>query len=303
VQPLRIACQNWTILWRALRAKVPDACYHADTPVTSVQAGNPEPVLTLAAGRDRFDVVIGADGYQSTVRPVITPGATLVPSGYGLWRGICPEDRLSAPALGALEKNFSTVVFPGGHGNAYLIPDASRPGKRLLNWGVYIVPPTRFIDLRLIPPGAVDDRLFGLLENVLARHFPALWANAIRLTGRDHVSVQPICDVTTPAYAHRRLVLAGDAGAVARPHTGSGATMALLDALALERWHRTAADWDTALDGYHLERGTAGNAQTELGRALGRAQVTGTPDWNSMSPADFDRWWSAFSASPDLIYR
>jgi 2-polyprenyl-6-methoxyphenol hydroxylase-like FAD-dependent oxidoreductase len=304
VQRMPGVCHNWAILWRALRAKVPDSAYLAGTPVTSIQAGTPEPYLTLPDGRgERFDVIIGADGYRSMTRSIVAPSATLVPSGYGLWRGACQEDLLSASALGAIDKEACTVVYPGGHSIAYLIPDHNRPGKRLLNWGVYIAPPVRLTDFRFIPPEAVDDELFGLLDNVLTNHFPALWAEAFRLTGREHISVQPIYDLATPAYAGSRIALIGDAGALARPHTASGATTALQDIFALERWCRTAQDWDGALDGYSRERCPAGNAQTALGRILGQAQVTGTPKWDDMSQADFERWWNAAISGQDFVLR
>jgi 2-polyprenyl-6-methoxyphenol hydroxylase-like FAD-dependent oxidoreductase len=302
VQRMPAAAQNWATLWPALRAKVPDSCYLAGTPVTSVHAGHPRPYLTLPDGRsERFDAIIGADGYQSITRGIVAPSATLVSSGYGLWRGTCQEDLLSAAVLGAIERYACTIVYPGGHSMAYLIPDHNRPGKRLLNWAVYIVPPVRLTDFRFIPPEAVDDRLFGLLDDVLTHRFPALWAEVFRLTGRDRISVQPIYDLATPAYAGGRIALIGDAGALARPHTASGATTALQDALALERWCRTARDWDDALDGYSRERCPAGNAQTELGRILGRAQVTSTPKWDDMVQADFERWWNATIAGRDFV--
>jgi 2-polyprenyl-6-methoxyphenol hydroxylase-like FAD-dependent oxidoreductase len=44
---------------------------------------------------------------------------------------------------------------------------------------------------------------------------------------------QPIYDVTSPQLVFGRVVLAGDAGFVARPHTGAGTTKAALDAACL----------------------------------------------------------------------
>lgn len=304
MQRMPVACENWAILWRTLRARIPDACYVAGTPVVNIEAGNSAPALILADGRrERFDVIVGADGYQSIVRSIVAPSATIVSAGYALWRGTCDEDLVSAAIMRTLEKSACMVVYPGGHGLAYLVPDHNAPGKRFLNWAVYIVPPTRLTDFRLIPAGAVDGRLLDLLDNALTEHFPALWAEVFRLTGRDRISVQPIYDLATPAYAFGRLVLVGDAGALSRPHTASGATTALQDALTLERWCTIAGDWAEALDGYSRERCPVGNAQTELGRILGRAQVTDTPGWGDMSPADFERWWSAVASGPDLLYR
>lgn len=301
VQRAPVACDNWAVLWRALRAKIPDAAYHAGVTVTGIRTGLARPEVTFLDGNsEAFDLVAGADGYQSVVRRIVAPEATLQLSGYGLWRGTCPEALLPARVRRAAERYLLTIVYRGGHGIAYLIPDHVKPRHRMLNWGVYIVPPARFTDPRLIPPGHADGGLLSLLDRVLTEHFPSAWADAIRRTSPDRVSVQPVYDLTTSAYVAGRLVLLGDAGAVARPHTASGATTALLDALALERWCRTGRDWDEILGGYQRERGPAGNVQAEFGRVLGRAQVTDTPDWNGMSPQEFKRWWPVISAGYDL---
>ena len=72
--------------------------------------------------------------------------------------------------------------------------------------------------------------------------------------------------------------------------TGSAATKALQDALALGRHGSQHTTWSEALAAYNDERSAAGNALVELGRRIGLAQVEETPDWGSMSPADFDEW-------------
>ncbi|MGH3170108.1 MAG: FAD-dependent monooxygenase [Trebonia sp.] len=286
-----IACENWAVLWNSLHAKVPGGAYRSGVAVTEVHASGHRPTLAFdEGGSERFDLVIGADGYRSTVRHLIAPGAVPLPAGYGLWRATCPEDTVPEPARRMLKHTAFMVAFPGGHAGGYLIPDHARPGGRLLNWYVYIVPPTPFTDLRIMLPGDVDDPLLDLLDDVLAS-FPPLWRETFRCTDRDRVSVQPLYDLTVPSYVSGRFVVLGDAGAVARTHTASGATTALLDALALERWCRTGRGWDEMLDGYNQERCPAGNEQTELGRVLGQAQVTGAPDWQGMSPADFREWW------------
>ncbi len=63
---------------------------------------------------------------------------------------------------------------------------------------------------------------------------------------------------------------------------------ALQDALALERACQEHDSWDEALAAYDRERCSPGNELVELGRRLGRAQVEETPDWTSMTAADFD---------------
>lgn len=298
VQPApTIACENWAVLWNGLRANVPDSVYRSGVTVTGIRPDGDQPAITVSGGgAERFDLVVGADGYNSAVRRLIAPGAALRTAGYGLWRATCPEGSLPGSVRQMLERRGAMIPFPGGQGGAYFIPDHVRPGQRLLNWYVYATPSAPFADFRMIPAGAVSDRLLDMLDDVLSRRFPPLWADVFRCSGRDRISVQPLYDVTVPSYASGRLVVLGDAGAVARPHTASGATTALYDALTLERCCRAGRDWDEALGEYSRERCTAGNEQTELGRVLGQAQVTGTPDWQRMSADDFFQWWRALVA-------
>ncbi len=85
-----------------------------------------------------------------------------------------------------------------------------------------------------------------------------------------------------------------------RPHTGSGATKALQDALALEKIAATAENWDEVVDTYNRERVANGVSLVELGRRLGRAQVEETPDWATMEPDDFRDWIAATLAGDNL---
>jgi 2-polyprenyl-6-methoxyphenol hydroxylase-like FAD-dependent oxidoreductase len=301
-QRMPIMCENWAVLWRTLRAKVPDDRYHEGVSVTRVETSADSTIIGMPGRRpERFDCAVGADGYQSTVRNLVAPEAALRSAGYGLWRGTCPEGLLPEDALCAVGGSAVGILFPGGHGIAYLIPDHARAGRRLLNWAVYISPAV-FDDPRLIPPGAVDDELLARLDGVLTAHFPPLWAGTFRRTGPERISVQPVYDLTAPAYVSGRLALIGDAGSVARPHTASGATTALQDALDLERCCRAGRAWEEVLGCYDRLRRSAGNAQTELGRRLGRALVTDTPDWAGMSTADFESWWQATSSGRGFLY-
>ena len=64
------------------------------------------------------------------------------------------------------------------------------------------------------------------------------WAELVRLTRLEGLAVQPVYDLVPARVAAGRCFLVGDAGSVARPHTGLGATKAIQDAIALE-WRHT----------------------------------------------------------------
>ncbi|PRX97100.1 FAD-dependent monooxygenase [Allonocardiopsis opalescens] len=293
--PLEASFVNWGLLWRAVCSSVADSVYRKALAVVDVAVDDEGATVTTADGRgERYDVVVGADGYRSLVRGLVDPAARPRFAGYALWRGNYPvaDDRTAIPD--ALAQGTVTVGFPGGHGVFYLIPDF-RPSGTRMNWAVYsrVAEASRFTDPTSLPPGSLDDGLTRFLDQLLTDHFPPVWADIARYGGRDSVSLQPIYDVTVARYAAERVLLVGDAAALARPHTGSGATKALQDAIALERVCRTHTTWEKALPAYDDRRRAFGNALVELGRRLGLAQVERTPDWEAMAPAEFESWFSA----------
>ena len=106
----------------------------------------------------------------------------------------------------------------------------SRPGAALLLLlagaplplaaQLYVPQPTS------IPPGEVSTELYRHLDQLLATAFPADVQAVVRESSFDEVSIQPIYDRRVDAYVKDRVLVVGDAGAVSRPHTGSGANSA-----------------------------------------------------------------------------
>lgn len=294
---------SWGSLWDELRRRVPEgAVYRTDTVVTAVEPDADGVTLRLADGRgERYDAVIGADGYRSVVRETMFPGLRPTWAGYLAWRGSCAPPpypvesarRQSAPDPAEAR----TVLFPGGHCMMYRIPDG-RGGQRL-NWVLYVAPPAGTDarqDLRTptsLPPGGLDPELTGFLRGLVAEHFPAYWAGCVLDTPADSTLVQPIYDLEVPHYAAGRLLLAGDAATVARPHTGGSSVKALQDAWALETAWRSGADWEAVTKTYDADRTAVGATMVGLGRRLGRAQVTEAPDWAGLTEEDLEQWWRA----------
>jgi 2-polyprenyl-6-methoxyphenol hydroxylase-like FAD-dependent oxidoreductase len=307
-QPITVALNNWGVLWRTLRAQVPDERYREGAVITGLESDGDGATVTLRDGRpERFDVIVGADGYRSTVRGLVDRAARPAYAGYFAWRGNVDEARL--PGLGPLESNdtFVTVCFPGGHGLFFLMPGfdgRTDPGHRRVNWVIYSSAQTGtgFEDATSLPPGSVTEGLATVLDDLIGEKFPPYWADVVRLTEARLRSVQPIYDVAAATYVAGRVVLIGDAGTVTRPHTASGATKALQDALALERACTAHDLWDDALAAYDGQRCPAGNQLVELGRRIGHAQVEATPDWTSMTGDDFEAWTHAILAGQRLYF-
>jgi 2-polyprenyl-6-methoxyphenol hydroxylase-like FAD-dependent oxidoreductase len=298
-QPGDASLNNWSILWKSLRARVDDSIYRDGVRVESYEQG-PDGVSVLLddGNQEHFDVLVGADGYRSEVRASIHPGTRPEYAGYILWRGNFPESRLvDREPLDVADETHSwhTICFPGGHGVFYMIPgeeERADIGHRRLNWAIYAAAPGGFTFDKpgSVSPGRIDQQLEGELHWLVAEHFPPWHASVIGLTQSQELSIQPIYDEKAPSYVAGRVLLLGDAGTVTRPHTGSGATKALQEAMLLEQLCSQHDDWNTVLDNYDRERTAAGNSIVELGRRIGAAQVENTPPWASMTPADFEQW-------------
>jgi len=304
------ASNNWGMLWRALRARVDDACYHEGKQLAGFDEMTDHVQARFADGTtERFDLLVGADGYHSAVRNKLHPHVQPEFAGYILWRGNYPEDELQDRSyLDAMDADnaWLTVPFQGGHGVMYPIPNfdsRTDPGHRRVNWAIYAPVPDA-LDLNSvesIPPGALTPEVYQALLDLLAADFPEKIAELFRHSRRQEVSIQPIFDSVVDTYVSDRTLLIGDAGTMTRPHTASGATKALEDALALERLAKTTPDMGALLEAYDQERAGVAKTMSGLGQRIGRAQVLQTPDWATMGPAEFGHWIEATLAG-DTLY-
>ncbi|MFJ4963374.1 monooxygenase [Streptomyces sp. NPDC088729] len=293
VQPFPFRAYNWGALWGELRRRVPDHVdYRSGSPVTAAESDDDGVTLLLADGRrERFDLVVGADGYRSVVRASMFPETGPTYAGYVGWRGTS-RDATGLPSDGHDAHN---IVFPGGHCMTYRIPDGH--GGQVLNWVLYTAPPQLdggHPDLRTptsLPPGRLTAQLTARLRALVSEHFPPYWAARILGTPAESTFIQPIYDLEVPHYTAGRTALVGDAASVARPHIGGGSVKALQDAAALESAWSAGTSWTEVLQAYDAARGGVGAAMVALARRMGELQVENTPDWSGMAQPEFDVWW------------
>ncbi|MEU9083459.1 FAD-dependent monooxygenase [Streptomyces sp. NPDC048357] len=298
-QPFPFHSYHWGLLWRGLRESVPDSVvYRQGVAVTGVGAGGTAGAeVRLAGGSvERYDLVVGADGYRSVVREALCPRSRPHYAGYVCWRGNVDAARLAGLGSDAdsVPEAVTTVCFAGGTCVVYRIPGPDGPR---LNWVLYAPPPRggglRFDDPTSFPPGGLTPGLAEHLGALLDREFPPYWGRALALTPPAETFVQPIYDLETARTAAGRLLLAGDAATVVRPHNTSGAAKALQDATALAEGWRRAGSFEELLRGYEESRGAAGRELVSLARRLGRAQVEETPAWAAMDGGGMATWWQA----------
>ncbi|MDK9497471.1 FAD-dependent monooxygenase [Streptomyces katrae] len=294
-QPFPFHSYHWGLLWRGLREATPEeVVYRQGVAVAGVAGDGGAAEVRLGDGSvERYDLAVGADGYRSVVREAVAPGARPHYAGYVCWRG-----NLDAALLEGLEgaesfpEAVTTVCFPGGSCVIYRIPGPDGPR---VNWVLYAPPPPdgrlRFDDPTSFPPGALTPELLDHLRALLEREFPPYWGRALGLTAPADTFVQPIYDLETASTTAGRLLLAGDAATVVRPHNTSGAAKALQDATAFGAAWAGAGTWEELLRDYQAARGAAGRELVALARRLGRAQVERTPEWGRMSGAEAEAWW------------
>ncbi|MFI6055008.1 FAD-dependent monooxygenase [Streptomyces violascens] len=300
ILPFPFRTYNWGPLWRELRARVPESVdFRAGTAIERLEVSPDAAELSTTDGRsERFDFVIGADGYRSVVRTAAHPEVRPEYAGYLAWRGAFPVERLPEPDLWPVE-DCVYAVFPGGHAVIYRIPDG-RGGHRA-NWILYSAPPPGHglpLDSPTsLPPGTLTDALRTRALEIADTQLPPYWGQLVHLTAPEELFIQPMYDFTAPRYAVGRLALAGDAATVARPHTGGGAVKALQDATALEAALTSAATWPEALAAYDAGRSTVGRGMVGLGRRLGLGLVQESPDWSAMDQGGLEKWWQQADGS------
>ncbi|MCB5168418.1 FAD-dependent monooxygenase [Streptomyces bambusae] len=307
-QPFPFHSYHWGLLWQGLRDATPDTVeYRQGAAVTGV-TGSADPAerpeVRLADGTaERPDLVIGSDGYRSVVREAVSTGSRPQYAGYVCWRGHFDARLLDALGAGPWPADaVTTVCFPGGSCVVYRIPG---PAGTRVNWVLYAPPPAdgtlRLDDPTSFPPGRLTPALATGLAGLLDREFPPYWGRLLALTAPEDTVVQPIYDLQTPRTAAGRVLLAGDAATVVRPHNTSGVAKALQDATAFGAAWRTAPTWDGLTTAYHTTRTPAGHALVSLARRLGRAQVERTPDWSTLTPARAESWWrDVLAGVPDI---
>ncbi|MFE7636016.1 FAD-dependent monooxygenase [Kitasatospora sp. NPDC057518] len=319
-QPFPFHSHHWGVLWQALRERMPEQVeFRLGATVTAVgneprggepDGGGPDGTRAEAGdarletdgawvetdgGRETYDLVIGADGYRSVVREAVCPQAEPEYAGYVCWRGSYDAALLAELPGGAApwpEEQCITACYPGGQVVIYRIPGVA-PGRTQVNWVFYAPTPAwlRLDGPTSIPAGSLTDPQVDELRRLAERYLPPYWAGLVTLTPRERTFLQPVYDLAAPARTAGRLLIGGDAATVVRPHNTSGAVKAIQDAHAFELAGREAGSWAALLAAYDRERTAAGRELVELGRTLGRAQVTAAPDWSGMDEPAMTAWW------------
>lgn len=272
---------SWDHIYHVLRKLIPDERYHVGRDVMGYRQNKSTAAVILDDGTAATaDVVIGADGFQSTIRAQMLPQVRPEYSGYVVWRTQADEQDLTSDPLRDIFGAFTFYAPSGSQILGYPIAGPGndlRPGHRRYDL-VWYTPadPQRLAQMLTdahgtqhalsIPATAISEATLTQMRREAAATLPQRFVQVFATGQRPFFT--PIYDHHSPIMATGRVALLGDAACVARPHVGMGVTKAANDALDLAR----ALDMPKVEDGlrsYSEDRTQAALAAHHRGRMMG----------------------------------
>ena len=281
-QPTARTLSGWSRLYRALLDALPAHTYKLGKRLSRVEQDGDGVTAIFADGtRERGDLLVGADGIRSTVRSQLLPDVQPVYAGYVAWRASIDEADVPPNLWRELVELYAFCLPEGEQLISYAVPgrdNSTAVGHRGYNIVWYrAVDRDTLTDMSTdaagrhhvngIPPPLIRPdvvaRIKADAKAVIAPQIADVFARAAPF-------FQPIYDLTSPRIVFGRVVLAGDAAFVARPHAGAGTTKAALDAACLADSLRDAGDdLDAGLRHYEQMQLPFGHTLVEVNRAEG----------------------------------
>ncbi len=269
---------SWDSLYRQLKRAFPQAHYHYGTRLAAIRQDADRVYAGLENGREQAcDLLVCADGANSTARRLLLPDVAPRYAGYVAWRGMVGERDVADWARDLLAEKFT--FFHARHTQmlAYFVPGPAgetAAGERRINWVWYCNVPegdelretltdrSGLIHDYSVPQGTLEPARWHRQREVAARVLPEIFQHLLAATADPFI--QPIYDLSVPQMAFGRACLLGDAAFVPRPHPAASTYKALTNAIDLGRSLR-AHGRDVAAALRHWEP-----RQMELGENLAR---------------------------------
>jgi 2-polyprenyl-6-methoxyphenol hydroxylase-like FAD-dependent oxidoreductase len=281
-QPMTRALSGWSRLYRALLDLLPARSYRFGKKLARVVQDTDSVTAFFADGTsERGDLLVGADGLRSTVRAQYLPDVEPSYAGYVAWRAVLDEANVPPVLWREVVELYAFCLPEGEQCIGYPVPGRDNDtavGRRAYNI-IWYRPTDRdsLLDICTdadgrhhaagIPPPLIRP---DVIARVKADAKAILAPQIAEIFVRTMPFFQPIYDLASPRLVFGRVVLAGDAAFVARPHAGAGTTKAALDAACLADSIRDAVgDLAAGLAQYERLQWPFGKAIVELNREEG----------------------------------
>src|SRR5579864_4245842 len=281
-QPTARTLSGWSRLYRALLDTLPAHTYRLGKRLVRVdQDGAGVTAMFADRTRERGDLLVGADGVRSTVRAQFLPEVQPVYAGYVAWRASIDEADVPPHLWRELVELYAFCLPEGEQLISYAVPGRDNDtaiGRRAYNI-VWYRPVSREALIDISTDAAGHHHALGIPPPLIRPEVVAQIKADARATIAPQIAeifvrtapfFQPIYDLASPRLVFGRVVLAGDAAFVARPHAGAGTTKAALDAACLADSIRDAGDDLAAgLERYERMQAPFGKALVDVNRAEG----------------------------------
>jgi 2-polyprenyl-6-methoxyphenol hydroxylase-like FAD-dependent oxidoreductase len=281
-KPLLRLVTSWDRLRHLLLKAIDRQRYHFGYAFERVEQDDTGVRVHFANGRvESADVMIGCDGFRSSVRAQLLPQVQPTYAGYYIWRGAPDEGELSSETRRTIFPYYTFFIDRQLQILGYPISGADddlRPGHRRYNFGWYRVADDEKLREMCtdengkhyefsVPPPLVRKDLIGQMREFAEALLPPQFCDCLRHIAQPFFT--PVYDFCSPNLVFGRVVLIGDAASTARPHIGFGVSKAGAEAQALAEALRDYDNIDKALAAYNRVRQPLSERIVQHARRLG----------------------------------